>query len=126
MKKMLEVKTAVGVARVVIEDRQIDSYIDLLKEMSGGRKKICYEVFDALNMPLEKLPEDVQLKVKEVLKCYDRCSVVHEYREFNVSVGTAIKKHYNHDHFVCGYYHAADVYTEEERRQNYIEAFGGR
>ena len=34
------------------------------------------------------------------------------------------KGNYHYDHFVCGRYLQTEVYTKEERRQNFIEEFG--
>lgn len=82
-----------------------------------------YKVFEVGKMPLSELPEEVQSKVKSILKAYNRVNVVFEYNEFHVSTSTCIKSSYNYDHFVCGRYNADEVYTPEERRQNYIECF---
>ncbi len=82
------------------------------------------ETFEVGKMPLEKLPSAVQQEVKRTLKAFRRCGVTYEYGEFHVSTGCCIKAKYNYDHFVCGEYKADEVYTAEERRQNYIEVFG--
>ena len=82
-----------------------------------------YKIFEVGKMPLSELPEEVQSEVKSILKAYDRVNVVFEYNEFHVSASTCIKSSYNYDHFVCGRYNADEVYTPEERRQNYIECF---
>lgn len=83
-----------------------------------------YEAFPQCKMPLTALPAEVQAEVKSRLKAYSRCNVVFEYNRFTVSCGVCIKSHYNYDHFVCGEYKADEVYTLEERRQNYFESFG--
>lgn len=83
-----------------------------------------YEVFEQTQMPLASLPAEVQAEVKSRLKAYSRCNVVFEYNRFTVSCGVCIKSHYNYDHFVCGEYKADEVYTLEERRQNYFDSFG--
>lgn len=82
-----------------------------------------YKIFEVGKMPLSELPEEVQSEVKSILKTYSRVNVVFEYNEFHVSASTCIKSSYNYDHFVCGRYNADEVYTPEERRQNYIECF---
>lgn len=83
-----------------------------------------YKVFEVGKMPLSELPEEVQNEAKSILKAYNSVNVVFEYNEFHVSASTCIKSSYNFDHFVCGRYNANEVYTPEERRQNYIECFG--
>lgn len=82
------------------------------------------ETFEVGKMPLDKLPEEVQQKVKRILKAFRRCNVIYEYGEFHVFTGYCIKAKYNFDHFACGEYKADEVYTAEERYQNYIEVFG--
>jgi hypothetical protein len=83
-----------------------------------------FKAFEVAKMPLEELPDEVQQKAKSILKAYNQVNVVFEYNEFSVSASTCIKSSYHWDHFVCGRYFAKDVYTEEERRQNYQECFG--
>lgn len=83
-----------------------------------------YKIFEVGKMPLSELPEEVQNEAKSILKAYNSVNVVFEYNEFHVSASTCIKSSYNFDHFVCGRYNADEVYTQEERRQNYIECFG--
>lgn len=83
-----------------------------------------WKVFEVAKMPLSELPEATQIEVKNLLKAYSRANVVFEYGEFHVSASTCIKSHYNYDHFMCGRYNADEVYTKEERRQNYFESFG--
>lgn len=83
-----------------------------------------YKIFEVGKMPLNELPEEIQNEAKSVLKAYNSVNVVFEYNKFHVSASTGIKYSYNFDHFVCGRYNADEVYTPEERRQNYIECFG--
>lgn len=87
-------------------------------------RKLSYKVFKSGEMPLEELPELIQAQVKSVLRAYPRCMVTYEYGKFSVSAGHCIKSNYNFDHYVAGTYLDSDVYTEEERKQNYIEEFG--
>lgn len=84
---------------------------------------VTYKIFEVGKMPLSELPEEVQSKVKSILKAYRSVNVVFEYNEFHVSASTCIKSSYNYDYFVCGRYNANEVYTPEELRQNYIECF---
>lgn len=87
-------------------------------------RNVSYKVFKSGEMPLEELPESVQAQVKSVLRAYPRCMVTYEYGKFSASTGYCIKSSYNFDHYVAGTYLDSDVYTEEERKQNYIEEFG--
>lgn len=82
------------------------------------------KIFEVGKMPLSELPEEVQNEAKSILKAYNSVNVVFEYNKFHVSTSICIKSSYNFDHFVCGRYNADEVYTPEERRQNYIECFG--
>lgn len=98
----------------------LDTLIPMLEE--AGVTNI--ELFEVDKMPLEKLPEEIQQEVRQTLKAYQRCNVYFEYGKFHTRTGYCVKAEYNFDHFVCGEYKASDVYTEEERRQNFIESFG--
>lgn len=79
------------------------------------------EIFEVAKMKLSDLPDEVQEKVKSVLKVYNNANVVYEYGKFDVSAHTCIKSFYHYDHFVCGRYAADEVYTKEERQQNLAE-----
>lgn len=107
----------VGTTDVVVE------FINKLAEQKPELNSVI-EVFEVAKMPLEKLPEEVQSEVKNILKAFDTCTVVYEYGKFHASASSCIKSDYNFDYFVCGRYLASDVYTPEERRRNYIEVFG--
>ena len=70
-----------------------------------------------------KLPQEVQEKIKKTLRAYDEVFVVFEYGKYNVGVGVSLKAHYAPDHEVIGTFYAKDIYTPEERAINYIEEF---
>lgn len=106
---------------IVLPAHSTNEMIDCLRAVNAD---VVIKVFELSKMPLEELPVDIQEKAKDVLKAFDNVNVVFEYNRFEVSASCCIKSHYNYDHFVCGRYSAKDVYTEEERRQNYIESFG--
>lgn len=72
---------------------------------------------------LNQLPEEVQKEVLKTLKAFDEVYVVFEYGKYNVSTGIALKKTYGVDHRTIGTIKAIDVYTEDERTENYIECF---
>lgn len=79
-------------------------------------------------MPLSKeqlrtLPETVQKDVLSVLRAYNECNVIYENGKYNVSAGIALTKTYANDHRFIGVAYADDIYTIEERTQNYIEVF---
>ena len=82
------------------------------------------KVFKAGQVPLEELPEDVQQKVRGTLKAFDVCHVEYEHGAFHAGTCVCLQATYPTDHFVAGSYKAKDVYTPEERRQNFIEEFG--
>ncbi len=107
-------------------DYTAEKMAELIDESSKHmpERKLSYKVFKSGEMPLEELPELIQTQVKSVLRAYPRCTVTYEYGKFSVSAGCCIKNHYNFDHYVAGTYWDSDVYTEEERKQNYIEEFG--
>ena len=108
-----------AVVHFVIPTEKTSEMLDLLKAANADTK-----VFEVGKMPLNELPEEVQNQIKSTLKAYNRVNVTFEYGKFSVSAGCCIKSHYNYDHFACGEYKADEVYTKEERRQNYIESFG--
>jgi hypothetical protein len=70
-----------------------------------------------------ELPQEVQNKITNTLKAYDKVFVIYEYGEYHVSVGVALKAIYADDHKVIGTYHADEIFTPEERAINYIESF---
>lgn len=68
-----------------------------------------------------ELPGNIQLKIRNTLKAYDRVDVYYENGMYRF--GLCIKKTYAPDHEVIGTYYAKDIFTEEERIINYVEAF---
>lgn len=70
-----------------------------------------------------QLPQDVQNKIKSTLHVYDKTHVVYEYGEYHVSSGICLKAEYAADHKVIGTYTAEELFTEEERIENYINTF---
>ena len=121
MNKMIKAINIAGeIVYIPVDSGVINQIVELSRE--AGCRNI--EVFEAGSMKLENLPEEIQEKVKEVLKAYRRVSVIFEYGKFEVSVGSCIKANYHWDHFVCGRYEDKEVYSEEERRLNYKEVFG--
>ena len=85
---------------------------------------LTYKVFKVGKMPLEELPKEIQEEVKSTLRAFHSCTVTYEHSKFSVSTCTCIRDTYDWDHFVAGTYKDDEVYTLEERRQNYKEEFG--
>ena len=102
-------------------DEMIQFYEDLGSKCDVS---VFAEVFQVGKMPLSELPEAIQDQVRSTLKAYSKCSVTYEHGKFSAGAGCCIKASYGFDHFPCGEYKASEVYTLEERRQNYIESFG--
>lgn len=72
----------------------------------------------------QQLPETVQEEAREVLKAYDECYISYEYGKYHVGPGVGIKSKYAADHKHYGKIKAEQVYTVEQRRENYKETFG--
>ena len=72
---------------------------------------------------IDNLPSSVQSEVREVLKAYPSVNVHYEYGEYHVSTGACIKSQYGADRKDFGTIIAAEVYTEEERTENYCNSF---
>jgi len=77
-----------------------------------------------LNQPLNTLPDYIQACVRNTLKCYDETSVLFYNGKYHERTGTMLLATYPADYKVIGYYTAKEVYTLEERENNYIEQFG--
>ena len=73
---------------------------------------------------LNTLPDNIIKEVKEILKAYEKVDVLFEYGKFYVMLGVVIKAKYGEDFKHIATFKNTDIYTEEERRQNYKEVFG--
>lgn len=99
-------------------------------EENANKLKALFEEYEATvevfnyPVPLEALPEETQTKAKNILKAFNEVSVTYERRQFTVSAGIGVYANYANDHMVCGRYKQEEIYTKEERRQNFIEEFG--
>ena len=76
------------------------------------------------NEILESLPESVQTEVKETLKAYNECFVTFENGKYSALPAIGIKAKYAEDHKFIGKIKSTDIYTLEERKQNYRDMFG--
>lgn len=102
-----------------------DQFRSLIEEcVKNCAGEASYKEFPANKMPLEELPEDIQNQVRNTLRAYHSVTVTFENGKFSASACIGIKNSYNWDHFVAGTYKDDEVYTLEERRQNYKEEFG--
>ena len=77
-----------------------------------------------MNTRFEELPAEVQEMVKSNLHVYDQTHVSFEYGKYHVSPNVCLKAEYGEDHREIGTYRADEIFTEEERIENYINAFG--
>lgn len=123
---MIKLTCVDGTNFITSKDYATGKMTELIDEAikQNPERNVSYKVFKSGEMSLEELPEQVQAQVKSVLRAYPRCTVTYEYGKFSVGAGYCIKSNYNFDHYVAGTYLDSDVYTEEERRQNYFEEFG--
>lgn len=77
-----------------------------------------------VNNDFNVLDENVKLEVLSVLKCYDVVHVTAYNGEFHVSPHTMIFGEYPTDYKNIGTFKANDIYTEQERVDNYKSSFG--
>lgn len=68
-----------------------------------------------------ELPKDIQDRIREHLKVFPKVEVYYEYGEYRF--GICLKKHYAPYHEFIGTFKDTDIFTEEERTENYIENF---
>lgn len=91
-----------------------------LKELIEGNEIEVYRY----PVPFRAFPEDVKEEIKKVLRAFDEVNVTYENRKFHVSPNVGIYASYPVDHMVCSRFAATQLYTKEERRQNFLEEFG--
>lgn len=105
---------------MVLEEGLANKMVDILKAANADEVKIL----SSDEMKFEDFDEEVKAKIKEVLRAYDKVYVTYENGKFQVSTFIGIRSSYSEDHFFCGEYKAKEIYTFEERKQNFIEVFG--
>ncbi len=76
-----------------------------------------------MNNIFNTLPKEIQDKVKNTLKAYDEAHITYEYGAYKVSVGVALTATYAPDFKVIGTISANEIYTQDERIENYINEF---
>lgn len=69
-------------------------------------------------MNFNKLPSEVQDKVKSVLYLYDKADVTFECGQYHVSAHVALRANYADDFTAVGTYTREMVYTRQEREEN--------
>ena len=125
MNSMIKMTTEHGTAYITCPARNTEEMIAHYESFAAQcDTDVFLESFSVGKMPLDKLPDDIQAQVRSTLKAYHKCNVTYEHGKFHASAGCGIKSSYGFDHFPCGEYKASEVYTIEERRQNYRECFG--
>ena len=75
------------------------------------------------NTMINNLPQEIQDKVLNTLKAYDKVYITYEYGAYKVSIGVALTATYADDFRVIGEVEAQEVYTDDERIENYINEF---
>lgn len=73
----------------------------------------------------ETLPQATQEEVKNTLKAYDNCFVNFQNGEYKVNTSIGILSKYPKDFKSIGEVSSHDIYTREERIENYINEFMG-
>ena len=106
---------------ITVDSKAADEFEKLVKETT---KQNTFERFESGNVPLVAMPKETRDKVMSVLRAFDEVSVEYENGGFRVFTGSYLSASYAIDHFFCGRYRADEVYTREQRRQNFIEEFG--
>lgn len=126
MNNMIKVTNCNATVFVSIRVTGTEKMCELFDEHASEHPEInlTYKVFKAGEMPLEELPKEIQEEVKSTLRAFHSCTVTYEHNKFSVSTCICIRSTYDWDHFVAGTYKDDEVYTLEERRQNFKEEFG--
>lgn len=72
---------------------------------------------------LENLPQKTQDEIRNTLKAYNECNVTYEHGEYHTSPHIYLKAAYATDRKFIGTFYAEEVFTLEERTENYIKTF---
>lgn len=117
---MIKVSNTNGAGYMVCNETEIKLLADTIKKFNP---EIDVEIYEG-NLKFEQLPKEIQAEIKSTLRVYDRAYVTYENGKFSESACIGIKANYASDHYFCGEYKAEEIYTPEERKQNFIEEFG--
>ena len=71
----------------------------------------------------EELPMDIQLEIRDTLKAFDTCHVTFSNGCYHVGCGVCLMREYPKDFRVVGDYNADEIYTVDERIENYVNEF---
>lgn len=71
----------------------------------------------------EELTNEVKEQVKSVCRAYSEAHVEYYNGEYHVEAGVSLRAIYPDDFEVIGDYKAVDIFTEDERTINYVNAF---
>lgn len=72
---------------------------------------------------LEKLPQNIAKEVRDTLKVYGECVVYYQNGKYETSAGIGIYSTYPKDYKFVGIAYVDDIYTIEERTENYLNTF---
>jgi hypothetical protein len=72
---------------------------------------------------IEQFPAEVQEQILGTLRAFDEVSITFYGGRYWVVSGHCLMGKYPADYKAYGVYYAKDIYTEDERIQNYIEGF---
>jgi hypothetical protein len=70
-----------------------------------------------------KLPLEIQKQCKDTLRAYNEITVTYYNGKYHASTAYGIQAKYPKDYKYIGVVYQEDMYTLEERTQNYIEEF---
>lgn len=121
---IIEVIAIKGTAYITAPTKKSEEEIINSISQFVGESLIEVTSYEAGKMPLDRLPEAIQSEVKETLKAFPSTNVEYYNGEFHETTGCALRAKYPYDFFVAGHYTAKEVFTEEERKQNFIDSFG--
>lgn len=113
-----------NVSNLVMRSDSVENFLESLKTTieSAGIEKV--EVLNWNELELKDYPNEVREEIIDTLKVYDKVYVTYEGVEYKISSGFGIRGSYPRDYFICGEYSASEVFTKQERTENFIEKFG--
>lgn len=72
---------------------------------------------------MNSLPTETQNDIKQTLRAYHSVNVTFANGKYSVDTGICVRSKYAEDFEVIGEFKDTDIYTLEERRQNFREEF---
>lgn len=115
-----------GTTWIAIQNGEAEKFVELVNNVNKaqGNNAPKSKIFKAGQVALEELPEETQQEVRDTLRAFDECYVEYFNNQWYVSTCIVLLAKYPRDQFTAGTYKAKEVYTKEQRRQNFIEEFG--